>query len=91
MGVLTSYLVTKHPELTRVVDVDRESIAYLETNYPQLDQRIISGDFLKLDLVELLGNKFLLIGNLPYNISSQIFFRLLELREHVPEMVCIQV
>lgn len=89
MGVLTDFLVNKHPELTWVVDVDRESIAYLQNHFPQLGERIISGNFLKLDLVSLVGEKFLLIGNLPYNISSQIFFRLLSLRQHVPEMVCM--
>ena len=89
MGVLTNYLVEDNPGLTWVVDIDRDSIAYLKNKFPELGDRIIEGDFLKLDLVKIMGDKFLLIGNLPYNISSQIFFRLLELRNHVPEMVCM--
>jgi 16S rRNA (adenine1518-N6/adenine1519-N6)-dimethyltransferase len=89
MGVLTDFLLAENPDQTWVVDIDRESIAYLKSNYPELDSRIIEGDFLKLNLVDLLGDNFLLIGNLPYNISSQIFFRLLELRHHIPAMVCM--
>lgn len=87
MGVLTQFLAAEHPERTWVIDVDQESIAYLQAHYPQLQDRIIAGDFLKLDNSRLPGKQFLLIGNLPYNISSQIFFRLLELRQQVPAMV----
>lgn len=89
MGVLTQFLLVDNPFNTWVVDIDSESIEYLKSNYPQLRDRVIEGDFLKIDLVKLLGDKFALIGNLPYNISSQIFFRLLDLRNHVPEMVCM--
>ena len=73
-GILTRLLVKENTDLTWVVDLDRESIAYLEAHYPELGERIIADDFLKLDLENLLGRQFLLIGNLPYNISSQIFF-----------------
>lgn len=89
MGVLTKYLIDENPKSTWVVDIDSESITYLEKNFPLLEDRIIEGDFLKMDLLKVLGEEFLLIGNLPYNISSQVFFRLLELRGHIPEMVCM--
>ncbi|MFD2515876.1 16S rRNA (adenine(1518)-N(6)/adenine(1519)-N(6))-dimethyltransferase RsmA [Pontibacter locisalis] len=89
MGVLTQYLI-KHPEYrTTVVDIDRESIAYLQEHFPQLGDRIISADFLKTDLSKLFPGPFAIIGNFPYNISSQIFFKVLEQRDVVPEVVCM--
>lgn len=89
MGVLTQYLL-QHPEYrTTVVDIDRESIAYLQQHFPQLGNRIISADFLKTDLSTLFPGKFAIIGNFPYNISSQIFFKVLEHRDVVPEVVCM--
>jgi len=89
MGVLTQYLI-RHPEYrTTVVDIDRESIAYLQEHFPQLGERIISADFLKTDLATLFPGAFAIIGNFPYNISSQIFFKVLEQRQVVPEVVCM--
>lgn len=89
MGVLTQYLI-KHPKYrTTVVDIDRESIAYLQEHFPQLGERIISADFLKTDLSKLFPGPFAIIGNFPYNISSQIFFKVLEQRDVVPEVVCM--
>lgn len=87
MGVLTNFLLEREELETWVVDIDRESIEYLKKHFPQLDGRIIEGDFLKLNVPEVLGSSFALIGNLPYNISSQIFFRALDLKHHIPEMV----
>ncbi|WP_340201618.1 16S rRNA (adenine(1518)-N(6)/adenine(1519)-N(6))-dimethyltransferase RsmA [Ascidiimonas sp. W6] len=85
MGVMTKYLLQKKIE-TWVIEIDKESVVYLETNFPELKGRIISEDFLKCNLTHFLGDRsFKIIGNFPYNISSQIVFRLLEMRASVPE------
>ncbi|WP_161888327.1 16S rRNA (adenine(1518)-N(6)/adenine(1519)-N(6))-dimethyltransferase RsmA [Pontibacter russatus] len=89
MGVLTQYLLQHKEYRTTVLDIDRESIAYLQQHFPQLGDRIISADFLKTDLGTLFPGKFAIIGNFPYNISSQIFFKVLEHRDVVPEVVCM--
>ncbi|MDQ3290767.1 MAG: 16S rRNA (adenine(1518)-N(6)/adenine(1519)-N(6))-dimethyltransferase RsmA [Bacteroidota bacterium] len=89
MGVLTQYLV-QHPEYqTTIIDIDKESIRYLQEHFPQLSNRILDADFLKLDLSKLFEGKFSIIGNFPYNISSQIFFKVLEHRQQVAEVVCM--
>lgn len=84
MGVLTQFLLQKNTEVF-VVEIDRESVAYLEAHYPQLQGKIIANDFLKYDIATNMGEPFAIIGNFPYNISTQIVFKLLELREWVPE------
>lgn len=89
MGVLTQYLLQHQEYRTTVVDIDRESIAYLREHFPALQDRVISADFLKTDLSKLFPGKFAIIGNFPYNISSQIFFKVLEHRDVVPEVVCM--
>ncbi|MFD2245267.1 16S rRNA (adenine(1518)-N(6)/adenine(1519)-N(6))-dimethyltransferase RsmA [Pontibacter ruber] len=89
MGVLTQYLLQHQEYQTTVVDIDRESIAYLKEHFPQLQDRIISADFLRTDLSKLFPGKFAVIGNFPYNISSQIFFKVLEHRDRIPEVVCM--
>ncbi|MBC5774963.1 16S rRNA (adenine(1518)-N(6)/adenine(1519)-N(6))-dimethyltransferase RsmA [Pontibacter sp. KCTC 32443] len=89
MGVLTQYLLQHKEYRTTVVDIDRESIAYLKEHFPQLEDRIISADFLKTDLSKLFPGKFAIIGNFPYNISSQIFFTVLKYRDVIPEVVCM--
>ncbi len=89
MGVLTQYLLKHEAYRTTVLDIDRESIAYLQEHFPQLGDRIISADFLRTDLSTLFPGKFAIIGNFPYNISSQIFFKVLEHRDVVPEVVCM--
>ncbi|MCE2617063.1 MAG: 16S rRNA (adenine(1518)-N(6)/adenine(1519)-N(6))-dimethyltransferase RsmA [Phocaeicola sp.] len=84
MGVLTQYLMEKGREL-KVVELDKESINYLKEHYPTLNNQIIERDFLKLDLKELFENQpFVLTGNYPYNISSQIFFKMLEYKDIIP-------
>lgn len=84
MGVLTQYLAAKGRVL-KVVEVDRESVAYLREHFPELDGSIVEGDFLRLPLSEVFaGSAFVLTGNYPYNISSQIFFKLLANREFIP-------
>ncbi len=85
MGVLTKYLVEKDIEV-HVIEIDTESVEYLESNYLHLRGRIHEKDFLKYDLSEIFGKEqFAVIGNFPYNISSQIVFKVLELRDQVPE------
>ena len=85
MGVLTKYLLAK-PVTTWVVEIDRESVTYLEEHYPTLKGHIINEDFLKCQVSRVLESKpFAIIGNFPYNISSQIVFRMLEMRQLVPE------
>ena len=84
MGVLTQYLVKKDFK-TEVVEIDRESVFYLRLNYPELE--IHEGDFLQLDLKEQYPYNFSLIGNFPYNISSQILFKAFENRDQIPEVV----
>ncbi|MDR0987876.1 MAG: 16S rRNA (adenine(1518)-N(6)/adenine(1519)-N(6))-dimethyltransferase RsmA [Prevotellaceae bacterium] len=83
-GVLTGYLLEKQRPL-RVVEVDYESTAYLRKTYPQLEEHIIEDDFLQMNLSRLFGGRpFVLTGNYPYNISSQIFFKMLENKEQIP-------
>ncbi len=83
MGVLTQYLITKGHNLT-VVELDSESVKYLHENFPELDNRILEKDFLKLNLSEMFSGKFCVIGNYPYNISSQIFFKVLDYKDQIP-------
>ena len=83
MGVLTQFLLEMGLDLT-VVELDSESVDYLNAAYPQLHGRIIGEDFLKMDLKKLYGDKpFCIIGNYPYNISTQIFFKVLDYRDQV--------
>ena len=84
MGVLTQHLVKKDWK-TEAVEIDRESVFYLRLNYPDLE--IHEGDFLELDLKEQYPYNFSLIGNFPYNISSQILFKAFENRDQIPEIV----
>ena len=84
MGVMTQYLVEK-PRPFKVVEIDRESVAYLQENFPRLRDNIIDGDFLRMDLHEVFeGQQFVLTGNYPYDISSQIFFKMLDNKDLIP-------
>lgn len=84
MGVMTQYLVEK-PRPFKVVEIDRESVAYLHENFPRLINNIIGGDFLRMDLREVFdGQQFVLTGNYPYDISSQIFFKMLDNKDLIP-------
>ena len=85
-GVLTQYLLTKD-FITHVIELDRESVSYLQAEYPQLSQRIYSTDFLNLNLETITDQSFALIGNFPYNISSQILFKALDYKDQIPEIV----
>ena len=86
MGVLTKYLLQKD-FTTHVIEIDTESVEYLATHYLNLADRIISKDFLKLDIRTLFSKKqFAIIGNFPYNISTQIVFKTIENRHQIPEL-----
>lgn len=84
MGVLTKHLL-KRKESIRVVEVDNESVEYLMVNYPELNGRIIHADFLRIPIDEMFHEPFAVIGNFPYNISSQILFRIVDFRHLIPE------
>jgi len=85
MGVLTKYLLEKETT-TYVIEIDSESVEYLQANYLNLAPRIIEKDFLKYDLKEVFkDSQFAIIGNFPYNISTQIVFKVLEMRAQIPE------
>src|SRR5690606_41764833 len=86
MGVLTKYLLKKDINLG-VVEIDKESVAYLNENYPALEGKIYEEDFLKHDIKSVFnGEPFAIIGNFPYNISTQIVFKTLENRTIIPEV-----
>ena len=85
MGVLTKYLLEKNTE-THVVEIDKESVEYLTKYYPKLQGKIVSEDFLRYDFVTYFKQKqFAIIGNFPYNISTQIVFKVLEMKDYIPE------
>jgi 16S rRNA (adenine1518-N6/adenine1519-N6)-dimethyltransferase len=84
MGVLTKYLLDK-PINTYVIEIDTESVTYLDQNYPKLKDKIISKDFLKYNINEILKENNRDYRNFPYNISTQIVFRTLEYRDQIPE------
>jgi 16S rRNA (adenine1518-N6/adenine1519-N6)-dimethyltransferase len=86
-GVLTKYLCQLKGIDLRLIEIDRESVAYLEENYPNLKGKIIEADFLELDVDKIFSDPCAIIGNFPYNISSQIFFKVLDHRNKVHEVV----
>lgn len=85
MGVLTRFLLPAYGDRLTVAEIDGESVDYLRAHYPEL--RIIEGDFLQLDLAERYPQGVRIIGNFPYNISSQIFFKVLDYKDRVPQVV----
>ena len=88
MGVLTQFLVQNKNYQTSLIDIDSESIAYLHKHFPELGDHIIEGDFLNMDLTEIANNEpFAIIGNFPYNISTQILFKVLDYKDQIPEVV----
>ena len=86
MGVLTQFLILLDTE-TFVIEIDKESVSYLKKHYPELDNHIIEGDFLKLPLQEIFKEPIAIIGNFPYNISSQILFKAIDHKDLIPEIV----
>ncbi len=89
MGVLTQHLAANTDLRLKLVEIDRDSVAWLKAHYPGLGDALIEGDFLKLDLSGVFDGPFSIIGNFPYNISSQIFFKVLEDRDRVQQVVCM--
>lgn len=87
MGVLTQFLLQRDDIVTYGAEIDAESVEYLHEHYPDFAPRLIEGDFLKMDMRERFGGGVRVIGNFPYNISSQIFFKIIENRDLVPECV----
>lgn len=87
MGVLSDFLLQKTAYETYLIDIDAESVVFLKDKYPGLGNRLLHADFLHLDFKSVFPSKFAIIGNFPYNISSQILFKLLDNRNQVPEMV----
>jgi 16S rRNA (adenine1518-N6/adenine1519-N6)-dimethyltransferase len=85
-GVLTKFLIERKVDL-KVIEIDRDSVAYLNQHYAGLN--IIEGDFLQMDLHTIYPSRFAIIGNFPYNISSQIFFKVLEHHDQVDQVVCM--
>lgn len=88
-GVLTTFLQERNIHNLKLIELDQESVLYLANNFPKLDGRVVFGDFLKLPLDTYFGTPFSIIGNFPYNISSQIFFKILESELEVNEVVCM--
>ena len=84
MGVLTQYLVKKDRDV-KAVEIDSESVAYLYETFPELRDKVIGEDFLRMDLTKIFeGRQFVLTGNYPYDISSQIFFKMLDYKDLIP-------
>ena len=86
MGILTNFLVEKSQKVT-VIEIDKESINFLKKNIPKLNKKIIEGDFLDVNLNKIFENNFTIIGNFPYNISSQILFKVYENKNIINEIV----
>ena len=90
MGVISQYLLEREDLDFKMIEIDRESVDYLLSHYPKAYGRVLEGDFLKLSLDAIYGDRqFCVIGNFPYNISSQIFFRILDYKEQIPQVVCM--
>lgn len=89
MGVLTQFLLAMPDADTRFIEIDGESVEYLRQHFDGIAGKLLQTDFLQCDLGALFGAPTAVIGNFPYNISSQIFFRILQYRDWVPEVVCM--
>jgi 16S rRNA (adenine1518-N6/adenine1519-N6)-dimethyltransferase len=89
MGVLTQYLLQREDIDLKLVEIDGESVEYLLTHIPGMQGRLLQADFLTLRLEKIFPERFAVIGNFPYNISSQIFFKILDYRDRIPEVVCM--
>ncbi len=89
MGVLTQYLLQRSDLDLKMVELDNESTDYLLTHFPGMQGRLYLADYLRLDIHQLFKDKYRVIGNFPYNISSQIFFKILDDKDRVPEVVCM--
>ena len=88
MGVLTKYFVEREANI-KVAEIDTESVVYLKENFPYLQDRIIEGDYLRKQATDYFPGEISLVGNFPYNISSQIFFKVLETKDVYKQVVCM--
>ncbi len=89
MGVLTQYLLQREDIDLKMVELDNESTDYLLTHFPGMQGKLYLADYLRLDIHQLFRGNYRVIGNFPYNISSQIFFKILDDKDRVPEVVCM--
>ena len=89
MGVLTQYLLLREDISLKAVELDGESVDYLLTHFPGIQGKLLQADYLKLDINRVFKGPYRVIGNFPYNISSQIFFKILDDKDRVPEVVCM--
>ena len=89
MGVLTQYLLGREDIDLKMVELDGESVEYLMSHYPGMPGKLYEADYLKLDIHKIFPDRYRIIGNFPYNISSQIFFKILDDKDRVPEVVCM--
>ena len=89
MGVLTQYLLQRNDINLKAVELDGESVDYLLTHFPGIQGKLLQADYLKLDMNRVFKGPYRVIGNFPYNISSQIFFKILDDKDRVPEVVCM--
>lgn len=88
-GILSGYLKEKYGEKLKVIEIDKESVEFLNLNSGLHKEQIISADFLEIPVSEIFNSSYAIIGNFPYNIGSQIFFKVLENRNQIPEVVCM--
>lgn len=89
MGVLTRYLIQREDIDLKLVELDGESVEYLLTHFPGMQGRLYEADYLRLDMRGIFSGDYRVIGNFPYNISSQIFFKILDDKDRIPEVVCM--
>lgn len=89
MGVLSQFLFKRDDIALKMIEIDRESVDYLLANFPEANGKLIEGDFLKIGLDNFFKGDFFIIGNFPYNISSQIFFKILDNKDRIPQVVCM--
>ena len=89
MGVLTRYLLEREDIDLKLVEIDNESVDYLLSHYPGIEGKLYSADYLRLDMRGLFSGDYRIIGNFPYNISSQIFFKILDDKDSVPVVLCM--
>ena len=89
MGVLTQYLLGRPDIDLKMVELDGESVAYLMRHFSGMEGKLLEADYLKLNMQKIFPGRYRVIGNFPYNISSQIFFKILEDKDLVPEVVCM--
>ena len=89
MGVLSGRLLERDDIDLKLIEIDGESVVYLLSHFPGIEGKLMEGDYLRLDMAKVFPGAYRVIGNFPYNISSQIFFKILEDKDRIPEVVCM--